>query len=124
MSKKPAAALSANLVAVKGTAAPASDMPGRAAAAPVLAAVPAALPRDAPEPQPSRQGRGRAGAASRSIFGSPIPSGVNSRSMRRDAGLKLNRLLRRGSRGLPPARMAIRQKAQKHEFYTSPRDGD
>lgn len=31
MSKKPAAELSANLVAIKGTAAPAPDMPGRAA---------------------------------------------------------------------------------------------
>ena len=31
MSKKPAAALSANLVSVKGTALPAPDMPGRVA---------------------------------------------------------------------------------------------
>jgi hypothetical protein len=38
MSKKPAAALSANLVSVKGTALPAPDMPGRVAP---LAPVPA-----------------------------------------------------------------------------------
>jgi hypothetical protein len=39
MSKKPAAALSSNLVAVKGAAMPAPDMPGRAS--PPSAAVPA-----------------------------------------------------------------------------------
>ena len=53
MSKKPAAALSANLVAVKGTAVPAPDMPGRLASAPILAsgidgAAPAMLAADPP----------------------------------------------------------------------------
>ena len=53
MSKKPAAALSANLVAVKGTAVPAPDMPGRLASAPISVsgidgAVPATLASDPP----------------------------------------------------------------------------
>jgi len=53
MSKKPAAALSANLVAVKGTAVPAPDMPGRLASAPVSVsgidgAVPATIAADPP----------------------------------------------------------------------------
>jgi len=56
MSKKPAA-LSANLVAVKGTAAPAADMSGRAAS-PVPAPPPAAA-RLASEP--SAAGQGEAG---------------------------------------------------------------
>ena len=63
MSKKPAAALSANLVAIKGTAAPASDMPGRAAAAaPSLAAVPPSRPMPSPSPQPTA-GQGEAAGA-------------------------------------------------------------
>jgi hypothetical protein len=59
MSKKPAAALSANLVAVKGTATPASDMPGRAiVAAPALAVV----PTDATsKPQRAAAGQGEVG---------------------------------------------------------------
>ncbi len=44
MSRKPAAALSASLVAVKGTAAPAADMPGRIAPAPAAVAQPATAP--------------------------------------------------------------------------------
>lgn len=44
MSRKPAAALSANLVAVKGTAVPAPDMPGRGAAPEPAAAPPPAQP--------------------------------------------------------------------------------
>jgi hypothetical protein len=46
MSKKPAAALSASLVAVKGAAAPAPDMPSRGASA-HAAAVPVTNDRDA-----------------------------------------------------------------------------
>jgi hypothetical protein len=94
MSKKPAAALSANLVAVKGTAAPASDMPGRAgvAAPPVLAVVPPEPLKDE-APQPAA-GEGEAG-------GQPLNFRV-SNTFRREFkvyaaqhGLKLNELLRR-----------------------------
>ena len=88
MSKKPAAALSANLVAVKGTAAPAPDMPGRASPAPVIAAVP---PKAEPEPQPA--GQGESG-------GQPLNFRVPE-AFRREFkvyaarnGLKLNELLR------------------------------
>ena len=45
MSKMPAAALSANLVAIKGTAVPAPDMPTRA----TVVAAPAAMPTAAPQ---------------------------------------------------------------------------
>jgi hypothetical protein len=94
MSKKPAAALSANLVAVKGTAAPSSDMPGRAtpAATPALAVVPTAPPKTAAEPPPAA-GQGEAG-------GQPLNFRVPD-SFRREFkvyaaqhGLKLNELLR------------------------------
>src|SRR3954447_22040167 len=94
MSKKPAAALSANLVAVKGTAAPSSDMPGRAApaATPTLAVVSAAPPTAAAEP-PQAAGQGEAG-------GQPLNFRVPD-SFRREFkvyaaqhGLKLNELLR------------------------------
>jgi hypothetical protein len=94
MSKKPAAALSANLVAVKGTAAPTSDMPGRAAAAvpPTLAVVPTEPLKDAPVPQPA-VGQGEAG-------GQPLNFRVPN-TFRREFkvyaaqhGLKLNELLR------------------------------
>jgi hypothetical protein len=92
MSKKPAAALSANLVAVKGTATPASDMPGRASAAPARAVVSAVPPRIDPEPQPAaRQGE---------TGGQPLNFRVSD-TFRREFkvyaaqhGLKLNELLR------------------------------
>ena len=94
MSKKPAAALSANLVAVKGMAAPASDMPGRASpvpdAAPVVAVVSA---RQIAEPLPVQAGQGEAG-------GQPLNFRVPE-AFRREFkvyaarnGLKLNELLR------------------------------
>jgi hypothetical protein len=90
MSKRPAAALSANLVAVKGTAAPASDMPGRASPSPVIAAVP---PKAEPEPQPAATGQGEGG-------GQPLNFRVPD-AFRREFkvyaaknGLKLNELLR------------------------------
>jgi hypothetical protein len=89
MSKKPAAALSANLVAVKGTAAPAPDMPGRASPAPAIANMPAR-----PAPLPAAEGQGEAG-------GQPLNFRVAA-DFRRDFkvyaashGLKLNELLRR-----------------------------
>lgn len=97
MSKKPAAALSANLVAIKGTAAPASDMPARAAAtspspSPSLAVVPAVSTDASPEPQPAA-GQGEVG-------GQPLNFRVPD-TFRREFkvyaaqhGLKLNELLR------------------------------
>jgi hypothetical protein len=92
MSKKPAA-LSANLVAVKGTATPAPDMAGRAASGPMpeIAAVPA---RPTPEPEAASAGRGETG-------GQPLNFRVPD-AFRREFkvyaarnGLKLNELLRR-----------------------------
>jgi len=84
--------LSANLVAVKGAAAPAADMPGRSATAPALAVVPATLPKATPEPQPAA-GQSEAG-------GQPLNFRVSD-AFRREfkvyaaqRGLKLNELLR------------------------------
>ena len=84
MSKKPAAALSSNLVAVKGAAVPTPDMPGRASPAP--AAVPA-------------EGEAKTDAATEG--GQPLNFRVPA-EFRRDFkvyaaqhGLKLNELLRR-----------------------------
>ena len=70
MSKKPAAALSANLVAVKGTATPASDMPGRAiVAAPAMAVV----PTDATsKPQRAAAGQGEVGDPMCQANGAPV----------------------------------------------------
>jgi hypothetical protein len=93
MSKKPAAALSANLVAVKGTAVPAADMSGRVdpatAPVPVVAAV--MSPRAAPEPPIVTEAGGQ-----------PLNFRVSD-AFRREFkvyaakhGLKLNELLRRG----------------------------
>lgn len=92
MSKKPAAALSANLVAVKGTAAPAADMPGRAMPNPgsLIAAV-----HESPKPelQAASAGQGDTG-------GQPLNFRVPD-AFRREFkvyaaqnGLKLNELLR------------------------------
>lgn len=94
MSKKPAAALSANLVAVKGMAAPASDMPGRASPVPdAMPAVVAVPVRPNPEPPPAQVGQGEAG-------GQPLNFRVPE-AFRREFkvyaarnGLKLNELLR------------------------------
>ena len=96
MGKKPAASLSAGLVAVKGMAAPAADMPGRLAPAPIAAreqptpapAVPAAV-----RPAGDLAGQGETG-------GQPLNFRVPD-SFRREFkiyaatnGLKLNELLR------------------------------
>lgn len=97
MSKKPAAALSANLVAVKGTAAPAADMPGRTTPGPVSlgpASLIAAMPeRPQPEPEAASAGQGDSG-------GQPLNFRVPD-AFRREFkvyaaqnGLKLNELLR------------------------------
>jgi hypothetical protein len=93
MSKKPAAALSANLVAIKGTAAPSPDMPGRVAATPALApaVVSAASAKSLPEQLPAGPGEGG---------GQPLNFRVPD-TFRREFkvyaarnGLKLNELLR------------------------------
>lgn len=91
MSKKPATLL-ANLVAVKGTAAPTPDMQGRAAPASVPAPTLAAIPAW-PVPEPPLAGRGEAG-------GQPLNFRVPD-AFRREFkvyaashGLKLNELLR------------------------------
>jgi hypothetical protein len=88
MTKRPAAALSANLVAVKGTAAPAPDMPSRVAPVPAPTPVTANLP-----PVPSSVGQGEGG-------GQPLNFRVSD-AFRREFkvyaarnGLKLNELLR------------------------------
>ena len=118
MSKKPAAALSANLVAVKGTAAPAPDMPGRAAPAaptPAVVADREAVARPAPAP-PCQQGRGREPAGSRSISGCPPRSGGNSRSMP-PARAQAQRAAAPAASKPTAARTANSQKARKHEFW-------
>lgn len=92
MSKKPAAALSANLVAVKGTATPTSDMPGRAAATPAMAVVSAV---------PSKAALGLKPTAGKTeVGGQPLNFRVPD-TFRREFkvyaaqnGLKLNELLR------------------------------
>jgi hypothetical protein len=88
MTKRPAAALSANLVAVKGAAAPTPDMPSRAAPTSVLPSVATRLP-----PEPSLAGPGAGG-------GQPLNFRVPD-AFRREFkvyaarnGLKLNELLR------------------------------
>jgi hypothetical protein len=94
MRRKPAAALSASLVAVKGAAVPAPDMPGRGAAAtPIPPPIPTEEPRAASQSPVERGGTGtlaplnfRVSAAFRREF--------KTYAARHD--LKLNELLRRG----------------------------
>ena len=108
MSKKPAAALSASLVAVKGMAAPAADMPGRLAAAVIPASSREVLPRPATavgepagEPTPPPQLGPRGGDV-----GQPLNFRVSD-AFRREFktyaaqhGMKLNELLRRSFEAL------------------------
>lgn len=84
MSKKPAAALSASLVAVKGAAVPAPDMPGRGAGS---AGDPAVMP-------PERQSEGQGGL---SPLNFRVPASFRREFKTYAAGhdLKLNELLRR-----------------------------
>lgn len=94
MSKKPAAALSASLVAVKGAAAPAPDMPSRGVSAtPIPSPMPTEGPGAASRSSVERGGEGtlaplnfRVSAAFRREF--------KTYAARHD--LKLNELLRRG----------------------------
>jgi len=89
MSRKPAAALSASLVAVKGAAAPAPDMPSRGVS---VAQVPAERP-EAPE----RPALERAGDGGLSPLNFRVPANFRREfktyAARHD--LKLNELLRR-----------------------------
>ena len=90
MTKKPAAALSANLVAVKGLAAPAPDMVGRGSA---TVAVP---PPDEPLPgalsEPSGEGEG---GLSPLNFRVPAAFRREFKTYAAQHDLKLNELLRR-----------------------------
>ena len=87
MSKKPAAALSSSLVAVKGAAVPAPDMPGRASPPPAPVLADAAL-----ELEPKANETGEAGQ--------PLNFRVSAEFRRQfkvyaaQHGLKLNELLR------------------------------
>jgi hypothetical protein len=58
MSKKPAASLSASLVAIKGAAAPAADMLGRGTPLPVPTAPAPEEARPAPQRGATREGKG------------------------------------------------------------------
>jgi hypothetical protein len=92
MSKKPAAALSASLVAVKGAAAPTPDMPGRGGSA--HAAVPVTNDSDATRAShaPIREGEGGL-----SPLNFRVPTGFRRefKTYAAQHDLKLNELLRR-----------------------------
>ena len=92
MSKKPAAALSASLVAVKGAAAPAADLPGRGAPVPVPA-VPA--PEEA-KPAPRRVAAGE-GEGELTPLNFRVRGGFRRefKTYAAQHDLKLNELLRR-----------------------------
>jgi len=85
MSKKPAAALSASLVAVKGAAVPAPDMPGRGAA-PV---------GDPATPAPPRASDGEGQGLSPLNFRVPASFRREFKTYAAGHDLKLNELLRR-----------------------------
>ncbi len=94
MSRKPAAALSASLVAVKGAAAPAPDMPGRGAAA-----TPIPLPVPTEEPRAASQSpveRGLAGTLAPLNFRVSAAFRREFKTYAARHDLKLNELLRRG----------------------------
>lgn len=96
MSKKPAAALSASLVAVKGMATPAPDMPGRAAPA---APVAQTSTPEATEPQPTSRiaehEGGREGGLSPLNFRVPASFRREFKTYAAQHDMKLNELLRR-----------------------------
>ena len=91
MSKKPAAALSANLVAVKGTAAPAPDMLGRGT--PEGVSAPGFVPPEA-TPKPMRTAEGEGGGMPLN-FRVPDVFRREFKVYAAKHGLKLNELLRR-----------------------------
>ena len=85
MSKKPAAELSASLVAIKGAAAPAPDMPGRVAPAPAVAGALGPTSKAAPAREALVPLNFRIGAGFRREF----------KTYAATHDLKLNELLRR-----------------------------
>lgn len=92
MSKRPAPALSASLVAVKGTAAPAPDMPGRAGTTGVFpTAKPEASPASVDAP-PAPKGEG---GLSPLNFRVPASFRREFKTYAAQHDLKLNELLRR-----------------------------
>lgn len=93
MSKKPTAALSASLVAVKGTAAPAPDMPGRGASAEAALAPAATSDRDVTRTDPGRASR--EGELSPLNFRVPAGFRREFKTYAAQHDLKLNELLRR-----------------------------
>jgi len=103
MSKRPAAALSASLVAVKGAAVPAPDMPGRTAGSSVAAAAQSAAsasqeresrPVTPDEPRAATRGEGEGGL---SPLNFRVPASFRREFKTYAAGhdMKLNELLRR-----------------------------
>lgn len=94
MSKKPAAALSASLVAVKGAATPTPDMPGRGAFAEPVTAPAATNDRD----EVTRAGPDRASTGQGGLpLNFRVPAAFRREFKTYAAGhdLKLNELLRR-----------------------------
>lgn len=102
MSKRPAAALSASLVAVKGAAAPAPDMPGRIGSS-VTVATDSAAPapqeqkRQPATPDEAHTMTGRAGEGGLSPLNFRVPASFRREFKTYAAGhdMKLNELLRR-----------------------------
>ena len=103
MSKRPAAALSASLVAVKGAAVPAPDMPGRAAGSSVAAAAQSATPAPpeqgprpaTPDERPAATGREGEGGLSPLNFRVPASFRREFKTYAAGHDMKLNELLRR-----------------------------
>jgi hypothetical protein len=95
MSKKPAAALSASLVAVKGAAAPAPDMPSRSAPAPVEESL-ASRDQDALRADPNRASL-KEGEGGLSPLNFRVSAGFRRefKTYAAQHDLKLNELLRR-----------------------------
>ncbi len=100
MSRKPAATLSASLVAVKGMAAPAADMPGRIAPTPAAAPAPAAAPVPAavsamPTPEPRAAGAGQGDSGGQPLnFRVPETFRREFKTYAAQHDMKLNELLR------------------------------
>lgn len=94
MSKKPAAALSASLVAVKGAATPAPDMPGRGAFAEPTTALAATNDRDETRAELDRTST-REGGLSPLNFRVPAAFRREFKTYAAGHDLKLNELLRR-----------------------------